>query len=260
MKDIITSVQNERIKEIIRLRKPRERRKQDLIIIEGKQEIELAHQAGLEIVELFYCQDFANSKKIAGLPEEKLAPVVPAVFQKISYRENPDGFLALAKPKYLELSKIKLNKNPLVIILESLEKPGNLGAILRSADATGADAVIVANPKTDIYNPNVIRASLGTVFTNQVAVASTEEARNWLAKNKIKSLAATPEAKKIYTEADYKGAVAIIMGEEHPGLSKDWLEKVDEKIKIPMRGKIDSLNVSASTAIILFEAVRQRTS
>ena len=260
MKDIITSVQNERIKEIIRLRKPRERRKQDLIIIEGKQEIELAHQAGLEIVELFYCQDFANSKKIAGLPEEKLAPVVPAVFQKISYRENPDGFLALAKPKYLELSKIKLNKNPLVIILESLEKPGNLGAILRSADATGADAVIVANPKTDIYNPNVIRASLGTVFTNQVAAASTEEARNWLAKNKIKSLAATPEAKKIYTEADYKGAVAIIMGEEHPGLSKDWLEKVDEKIKIPMRGKIDSLNVSVSTAILLFEAVRQRTS
>ena len=260
MKDIITSVQNERIKEIIRLRKPRERRKQDLIIIEGKQEIELAHQAGLEIVELFYCQDFANSKKIAGLPEEKLAPVVPAVFQKISYRENPDGFLALAKPKYLELSKIKLNKNPLVIILESLEKPGNLGAILRSADAAGADAVIVANPKTDIYNPNVIRASLGTVFTNQVAVASTEEARNWLAKNKIKSLAATPEAKKIYTEVNYTGPVAIIMGEEHPGLSQGWLEKVDEKIKIPMRGKIDSLNVSVSTAIILFEAVRQRTS
>ena len=260
MKDIITSVQNERIKEIIRLRKPRERRKQDLIIIEGKQEIELAEEAGLEIVELFYCQDFAGSKKIAGLSEEIITPVVPAVFEKISYRENPDGFLVLARLKYLELGKIKLSQKPLIIILESLEKPGNLGAILRSADAAGVDAVIVADPKTDIYNPNVIRASLGTVFTNQVAAASTEEARNWLAKNKIKSLAATPEAKKIYTEADYKGAVAIIMGEEHPGLSKDWLEKVDEKIKIPMRGKIDSLNVSASTAIILFEAVRQRTS
>jgi len=260
MKDIITSVQNERIKEIIRLRKPRERRKENLIIIEGRQEIELARQAGLEIVELFYCQDFAGSKKIAGLSEEIITPVVPAVFEKISYRENPDGFLVLARLKYLELGKIKLSQKPLIIILESLEKPGNLGAILRSADAAGVDAVIVADPKTDIYNPNVIRASLGTVFTNQVAAASTEEARNWLAKNKIKSLAATPEAKKIYTEADYKGAVAIIMGEEHPGLSKDWLEKVDEKIKIPMRGKIDSLNVSASTAIILFEAVRQRTS
>jgi len=260
MKEVITSAQNPKIKEIIRLRKPRERRKENLIIIEGRQEIELARQAGLEIVELFYCQDFAGSKKIAGLSEEIITPVVPAVFEKISYRENPDGFLVLARLKYLELGKIKLSQKPLIIILESLEKPGNLGAILRSADAAGADAVIVANPKTDIYNPNVIRASLGTVFTNQVAVASTEEARNWLAKNKIKSLAATPEAKKIYTEADYKGAVAIIMGEEHPGLSKDWLEKVDEKIKIPMRGKIDSLNVSASTAIILFEAVRQRTS
>jgi len=260
MKEVITSAQNPKIKEIIRLRKPRERRKENLIIIEGRQEIELARQAGLEIVELFYCQDFAGSKKIAGLSEEIITPVVPAVFEKISYRENPDGFLVLARLKYLELGKIKLSQKPLIIILESLEKPGNLGAILRSADAAGVDAVIVADPKTDIYNPNVIRASLGTVFTNQVAAASTEEARNWLAKNKIKSLAATPEAKKIYTEADYKGAVAIIMGEEHPGLSKDWLEKVDEKIKIPMRGKIDSLNVSASTAIILFEAVRQRTS
>ena len=260
MKEVITSAQNPKIKEIIRLRKPRERRKENLIIIEGRQEIELARQAGLEIVELFYCQDFAGSKKIAGLSEEIITPVVPAVFEKISYRENPDGFLVLARLKYLELGKIKLSQKPLIIILESLEKPGNLGAILRSADAAGVDAVIVADPKTDIYNPNVMRASLGTVFTNQVAAASTEEARNWLAKNKIKSLAATPEAKKIYTEADYKGAVAIIMGEEHPGLSKDWLEKVDEKIKIPMRGKIDSLNVSASTAIILFEAVRQRTS
>ena len=260
MKEVITSAQNPKIKEIIRLRKPRERRKENLIIIEGRQEIELARQAGLEIVELFYCQDFAGSKKIAGLSEEIITPVVPAVFEKISYRENPDGFLVLARLKYLELGKIKLSQKPLIIILESLEKPGNLGAILRSADAAGVDAVIVADPKTDIYNPNVIRASLGTVFTNQVAAASTEEARNWLAKNKIKSLAATPEAKKIYTEADYKGAVAIIMGEEHPGLSKGWLEKVDEKIKIPMRGKIDSLNVSASTAIILFEAVRQRTS
>ena len=260
MKEVITSAQNPKIKEIIRLRKPRERRKENLIIIEGRQEIELARQAGLEIVELFYCQDFAGSKKIAGLSEEIITPVVPAVFEKISYRENPDGFLVLARLKYLELGKIKLSQKPLIIILESLEKPGNLGAILRSADAAGADAVIVADPKTDIYNPNVIRASLGTVFTNQVAAASTEEARNWLAKNKIKSLAATPEAKKIYTEVNYTGPVAIIMGEEHPGLSKGWLEKVDEKIKIPMRGKIDSLNVSVSTAIILFEAVRQRTS
>jgi len=258
MKEIITSAQNERIKEIIRLRKPRERRKQDLIIIEGRQEIELARQAGLEITEVFYCQDFAGNKKIASLPEEKLASVIPAVFEKISYRENPDGFLALAKPKYLELGEVKLSKNPLIIILESLEKPGNLGAILRSADAAGADAVIVADSKTDIYNPNVIRASLGTVFTNQVAVSGGEEIKKWLKDKKIKSFAATPEAEKLYTEVNYKGAVAFIMGEEHPGLSKDWLDAAKEKIRIPMAGKINSLNVSVSTAIILFEAIRQR--
>ncbi|MDD5291233.1 MAG: RNA methyltransferase [Patescibacteria group bacterium] len=258
MREIITSAQNQKIKEIIRLRKPRERKKQDLIIVEGWQEIGLARQAGLEITELFFCQDFAGSKKIEDLPEEKLAPVVPTVFTKISYRENPDGFLALAKPKYPTLEKVKLNKNPLIIILESLEKPGNLGAILRSADAAGVDAVIVADPKTDIYNPNVIRASLGTVFTNQVAAAGAEEIKKWLAKNKIKSFAATPEAKKLYTEANYKGAAAIIMGEEHPGLSKDWLKNASEKIRIPMAGKIDSLNVSVSTAIILFEAIRKR--
>ncbi|MFA4834133.1 MAG: RNA methyltransferase [Patescibacteria group bacterium] len=258
MRENITSVQNERIKEIIRLRKPRERRRENLIIIEGRQEIELARGAGLEITELFYCQDFVGSKKIAGLPEEIITPVVRAVFEKISYRENPDGFLVLGKPKYLELEKIKLSKNPLIVILESLEKPGNLGAILRSADAAGVDAVIVADPKTDIYNPNVIRASLGTIFTNQVAVGGVEEIKQWLAKNKIKSFAATPEAKKLYTEVNYTGPAAIIMGEEHPGLSKDWLDFASGKVRIPMAGKIDSLNVSVSTAVILFEAIRQR--
>ncbi|MDD5071309.1 MAG: RNA methyltransferase [Patescibacteria group bacterium] len=259
MRETITSAQNPKIKETIKLRKPRERRKEGLIIIEGRQEIEMARQAGLEIIELFYSQDFAGSKTIAGLSEEMITPVVSAVFEKISYRENPDGFLALGKPKYLELDEIKLNKNPLIIILESLEKPGNLGAILRSADAAGVDAVIVADPKTDIYNPNIIRASLGAVFTNQVAVTGAEEIKEWLAKNKIRSLASTPEAKKLYTEADYKGPTAIIMGEEHPGLSQGWLSAAKEKIRIPMAGKIDSLNVSVSAAIILFEAVRQRS-
>ena len=258
MKEIITSAQNERIKEIIRLRKPRERRKQDLIIIEGWQEIELAKQADLEITEVFYCQDFANAGKITSLAEEIITPVSTLVFQKISYRENPDGFLALAKPKYLELEKIKLSSNPLIIILESLEKPGNLGAILRSADAAGVDVVIVADSKTDIYNPNVIRASLGMVFTNQVAVSGVEEIKKWLKDKKIKSFAATPEAEKLYTEVNYIGPTAFIMGEEHPGLSKDWLDAAKEKIRIPMAGKINSLNVSVSTAIILFEAIRQR--
>lgn len=259
MKDAITSPHNLKIKDIIKLRKTRERKKQSLIIIEGRPEIELAKQAGLKITELFYCPDFCQpGRKITGLEEKLITPLAPSVFQKISWRENPDGFIALAKPRHLKLAKIKLSRNPLVVILEALEKPGNLGAILRSADAAGADAVIINNPKTDIYNPNVIRASRGAVFTNQIAAAGTEEIKEWLKKNKIKSLAAAPEAKKLYTEIDYKKPLAIILGEEHQGLSQCWLEEAEEKIRIPMAGRIDSLNVSVSAAIILFEAVRQR--
>lgn len=259
MKSIITSAHNPKIKELIKLRKARERKKQALIIIEGQPEITLAKQSGLKIIELFYCQAFAGQSKKISEPEEKLiTPLAPSVFKKISLRENPDGLLALAEPRYLKLAEIKLSQNPLVIILESLEKPGNLGAILRSADAAGADAVIINDPKTDIYNPNVIRASRGAVFTNQIAVAKTEEIKKWLKKNKIKSLAATPKADKLYTKASYQGPVAIIIGGEHKGLSQAWLEAASEKIKIPMAGRIDSLNASVSAAIILFEAIRQR--
>jgi TrmH family RNA methyltransferase len=259
MKEIITSAQNPQIKEILRLQKPRERKEEGVIMVEGYQEILMAIGAGFEIEKLFFCQDLAGKKRIEKIEDNKIISVVPLVFKKIAYRENPDGFLAIAKSKILELEEIKLSKNPLVIVLESVEKPGNLGAILRSADAAGADAVIISDQRTDIYNPNVIRASLGTVFTNQVSVSSAKEIQKWLGKNKIKSFATTPEADKFYTEVNYKTGIAIVMGEEHKGLSAEWLEKADEKIKIPMVGKIDSLNVSVSTAIILFEAVRQRT-
>ena len=257
--EIITSAQNSKIKEIIKLQKPRERKECGLVIVEGYQEILMALGAGFEIERLFFCPDLAGKKRIEKIEDDRTISVVPAVFKKIAYRENPDGFLALVKSKVLKLDEVKLSKNPLVIVLESVEKPGNLGAILRSADAAGADAVIISDQRTDIYNPNVIRASLGTVFTNQVAVSSAKEIQKWLSKNKIKSLATTPEADKIYTEVNYKGGIAVVMGEEHKGLSEEWLKKADEKIKIPMAGKIDSLNVSVSTAIILFEAVRQRT-
>lgn len=258
MKEIITSAQNPQIKEIIKLQKPRERKEAGLIVVEGHQEILMAIGAGFEIEKLFLCPDLTGKKRIERVEDDFVISVVPAVFKKIAYRENPDGFLALVKLKTLELEEIKLSKNPLVIVLEALEKPGNLGAILRSADAAGADAVIISDQRTDIYNSNVIRASLGTVFTNQVAVSSAKEIQKWLSKNKIKSFAATPDADKLYTEVNYKGRIAIVVGEEHEGLSEEWLEKSDEKIKIPMAGKIDSLNVSVSTAIILFEAIRQR--
>ncbi|MFA4942003.1 MAG: RNA methyltransferase [Patescibacteria group bacterium] len=256
--EIITSAQNPKIKEIIKLQKPRERKAGGLIVVEGHQEILMALGAGFEIEKLFFCPDLAGKKRIEKIEEDRVISVVPAVLKKIAFRENPDGFLALVKYKIFNLDKIKLSKNPLVIVLESVEKPGNLGAILRSADAAGVDAVIISDQRTDIYNPNVIRASLGTVFTNQIAVSSVKEIQKWLSLNKIKSLAATPEANRLYAEINYQGGIAIVMGEEHKGLSQEWLEKADEKVRIPMAGKIDSLNVSVSTAIILFEAIRQR--
>jgi len=180
------------------------------------------------------------------------------VFKKMAYREHPDGLLAVAQVKPLALSEIKLSENPLVIILESLEKPGNIGAILRSAESAGADAVIITESKTDIYNPNVIRSSLGTIFSNQIALTTNQELTNWLKKNKIKTVAAHPHADIAYTKADLSKNIAIIIGTEDLGLSEYWLTNADEKIIIPMKGKIDSLNASASLAIILFEAIRQR--
>lgn len=255
----ITSPQNPKIKLAQKLFKSRERQKEDLILIEGNQEINLAIESGIIIDTLFYCPDFKKNKKIKNIAEDKIIELNKDLFVKISYRDNPDGFLALAKPRRLKLTEIKLSKNPLVIVLEKVEKPGNLGAILRSADAAGVDAVILADPQTDIYQPNVVRASLGTIFSVQVATAKNENVLNWLKTNKIKSLAAVVGAKLNYTQTKMSDAAAIVIGTEHDGLSKFWQDQASEKIMIPMAGKIDSLNASVSTAIILFEAVRQRT-
>lgn len=254
---MIISAHNDRIQNIVKLNKPRERQKQGLIIIEGEREIELALQAKYAISELFFCPEITPKNKFekAGL---ETVEVNEAIFHKIAHKEKPDGYLALAKPEYLELKDIKLSANPLVIILETVEKPGNLGAILRTAYAAKVDAVIIADPQTDIYNPNVIRASMGRVFTNQVAAADTPEIMAWLKKNKIKSYGATTKAKKYYHQTNLKKACAIVMGTEATGLSAKWLKALDEELKIPMQAKIDSLNVSVSTAIIAYEAQRQR--
>ncbi|MDD4271258.1 MAG: RNA methyltransferase [Patescibacteria group bacterium] len=253
----IESQHNPLIKNLIKLREAgRERKRQGLFLIEGWREINLALKGGVEIVNLFYCRDYI--KQELEFDEEKLIEVSKKVFAKISYRENPDGFLAVAKFREIKLENIELSPKPLIIILEAVEKPGNLGAILRTADAAGADAVIINDPKTDIYNPNVIRASQGTVFTVPVVLNSIDETINFCKSKKIKILATTPDTKKEYIEVDYNGGCAIVMGAEDKGLSDEWLASANEKIKIKMRGIIDSLNVSVSTAIILFEAVRQR--
>ena len=260
MENLITSTQNPKIKYAVKLRENKERHKSGLIIIEGFRELSLALESNVKIDTLFYCSQFASEANIFPPSVDKniIIKTSEKIFKKIAYREHPDGFLAIAHTPFCSLKNIKLSPRPIVIIIEAIEKPGNLGAILRSADAAGADAVIMADPKTDIYNPNVIRASQGTVFTNQITTAYPEEIKTWLQKNKIISFAATPSAKKIYTTADYKKPCAILVGTEDTGLSDFWLENATEKIKIKMRGKIDSLNVSVSTAIILFEAIRQR--
>jgi len=257
MTNRIDSLQNEKIKNLVKLRDAsQERKRQGLFLIEGWREINLALKGGVEIENIFYCRDYAKQK--LEIDEEKMIEVSEKVFNKISYRENPDGFLALAKTKKLKLENIKLSSNPLLIILEAVEKPGNLGAILRTADAAKADAVIINDAKTDIYNPNVIRASQGTVFIVPTVLSSINETIEFCRANKIKILATTPDAKKEYIKIEYTRGCAIAVGAEDKGLSKEWLESADEKIKIKMRGQIDSLNVSVSAAIILFEAVRQR--
>ena len=257
--ELITSTSNARIKNIVKLQeKASERRAQDLVVIEGGREIGLALEAGLEVKELFVCPEI-NKNEEAGkfLSIGSLTQVSKEVFSKIAYREGSDGLIALARPQKLSLEKIKLSKNPLIIILEAVEKPGNLGAILRTADAAHADAVIICDTKTDIYNPNVIRASIGTLFTNQVAVAASEEVMEWLKKNAITPYPAALTAKKNYLQAALEKPCAIVMGTEADGLSEKWLN-AGEQIKIPMLGKIDSLNVSTSCAVIVFEVVRKR--
>jgi len=253
---MITSIQNPHIKNVVKLRKASERKKQNLIIIEGQKELRLAQMAGLQFTTLYYSSELAGQNNLESIAvcEE----VSKKVFLKISYRENPDGFLALAKPRHLSLERVKLSASPLIIVLENVEKPGNLGAVLRTGDAVRADAVIVCAPRTDIYNPNVIRASLGTVFTSQVLAGSSREIISWLKQKGIKIYASTPGGASAYTKADYHGPCAIVIGAEHSGLSDTWLEEADQRIRIPMHGQIDSLNASASAAVILYEAIRQR--
>ena len=258
----ITSLQNATIKNIFKLAKSKERKEQQLFVIEGARELSLALAGGYIIDSVYVCtQIFAKSKYpdvVDSIARDKIFTISPAVFEKIAYRENSDGIVAVAKPKSHGLADIKLFANPFVIVLESVEKPGNLGAILRTADAAAVDGVIVCDPQTDLYNPNVIRSSVGTLFTVQTAVCTSSEAMEWLQQNKITSYAAELQAAEFYQDVDFTHPSAIIMGTEAEGLSDFWLQNAEKRIKIPMRGKIDSLNVSVSAAILTFEAMRQR--
>lgn len=258
----ITSLQNPRVKQIVQLSKARERREQGLVVMEGAREIGLALDAGHEPEIIYVCSEiYAKSdypELLKRISPSKIMAFSQAVFEKVAYREGSDGLIALIKPKEHRLDHLKLKENPFIIVLESVEKPGNLGAVLRTADAAGASAVVICDPLTDLYNPNAIRSSVGCLFTVQVAVCSSLECLSWLKSNGIRSFAAELTASEWYQDCDFLGPSAIIMGTEADGLTDFWLKNAEKRIKIPMRGVIDSLNVSVSTAVLTFEAMRQR--
>lgn len=253
---MITSKTNPKIKNVVKLQKSSERREQNRIIIEGRREIERALACGFVIDTLFVCNELgAQSSEIkANVIEE----VSLEVFEKIAYREGSDGLLAVAIPRYSDLKNFKPKKNPLIIVLETVEKPGNLGAVMRTADAAGVDAVIIADPRTDLFNPNAIRASIGTIFSVPLFACSSEECIKWLKENDITIYCTYLKASIDYLDADFKKGSAIVMGTEATGISDTWVEAADQNLIIPMNGIADSLNVSVTTAIVVFEAIRQR--
>ncbi|MDR2814907.1 MAG: RNA methyltransferase [Prevotellaceae bacterium] len=254
----ITSLQNPRVKSVLALmEKPRERRRSGLFVVEGAREANLAVQGGYSLQTLFVCREIWGESR--PLPQAvQRFEMSPAVFAKLAYRDGSDGLLAVAKQKELLPENLQLPQNPFIIVLEAVEKPGNLGAILRTADAAGVNAVIVCDPQCDVFNPNVVRSSVGCLFSCQVACCTSGEALDFLQKRKIKTLAAALQSATWYHEVDMRGACAVVMGAEADGLTDFWRRSAAAQVKIPMRGAIDSLNVSVATAVLTFEAMRQR--
>lgn len=258
----IESLQNPLIKTVLKLQeKSRERKKQGLFVIEGKREIGLAKESDFDIGTLLFCADYIDEQEVVALCDQntKQISISKTVYQKIAYRETTEGLIALTKTKNFSLETIQFSRqNPLILVAESIEKPGNIGALLRTADAANVDAVLIANPTTDLYNPNVIRASVGCLFTNQIALASSEEIINFLKEKKIAIYATTLQNSNAYYLEDYTKACAIAVGTEAIGLSETFREAATKNINIPMQGQIDSMNVSVAAAIVIFEAKRQR--
>jgi len=260
----IESPQNPRVKAAVKLRKSKVRQETGRMLVEGYREILRATESGWRFKELYFCPELYLDPQAGELADRILQGGTPGfhcsetAFRKMSYRETPDGLIALSPLVGKKLDELDLPEHPLLLVAEDLEKPGNLGTILRTADATGVDAVIACDPKTDLNNPNVIRASIGTLFFIPVAEATTEETIRWLEKRGIQSLAAVPGAAMEYTDADMRRGTAIVVGAEDDGLGESWKNQANLKVGIPMLGKNDSLNVSTAAAVLLYEAVRQR--
>lgn len=260
----ISSQKNPLIKEISLMQsKAKERKRAGMIVIEGKKEISLAVSAGLSFLKILYCPDIISLEETQELTGKnfgsaEIYEVSEAAFSKISYRETTGGVVVLASSPEKALSDLKIKEQSVFIILEAVEKPGNLGAICRVADAAKVDGVIISDPHTDIYNPNAIRSSLGCVFTVDVVQASFEDVYSWLKANNIISFAAELKASEFYHQTDLSGKIALVFGTEATGLTDKWIDGADHRIKIPMGGVIDSLNVNTSVAILVFEAMRRR--
>ncbi len=262
----ISSLQNPLIKQYALLQeKSRERKKSGLFSIEGYREITLAKKGGYVLKTLFLCTEIIPEEKVFQLkktvsPETEFIEISLEIYQKLAYRNSTEGVLAIAQGKTSTLSHLKLEtRNPLILIAEASEKPGNIGALLRTADAANVDAVLIANPKTDLYNPNIIRSSVGCLFTNTIATGTSEEIIAFLKLNNINIFCAALQASKSYHTCDFTQATAMVLGTESTGLSNVWLENSTQNIIIPMEGEIDSMNVSVAAGILIFEAKRQRS-
>jgi TrmH family RNA methyltransferase len=262
---MITSAVNPRVKWLVSLRRRRTRDAAGVTVVEGWDELRLALDAGVAPRQLFWCDALADPTttqallpRVTALGSEVVA-LGPAAFAKASYRDSPDGWLAVVDAPGVPLDAVTLGARPLVLVCEAIEKPGNLGAMLRTAEAVGVDAVVAASPVADWGNPNVVRASKGTVFAVQVASGPTEEVVAWLRRRALSILVATPDASTAVTHVDLTRPVAVVVGAEHAGVGAWLLEAADETASLPMVGRVNSLNVAASAAVVLYEAVRQRT-
>lgn len=273
--ETITSAQNPKIKNLLLLQeKSRARKEQGLFVVEGRRELEHCIEAGFRVRTVFVCPAIAGEEWLPSVPlrgpvrantpgshsSPDVIGISEQIYRKIAYREGTEGIVAEVEYRTIGLEDLKLPENPLILVLEAVEKPGNLGAVLRTADAAGADAVIVADPLTDLYNPNLIRASIGAVFTVPTVTAPTEDVIPWLKARGIQILTAQLQDSSLYYDVDMKRGTAIVMGTESTGLTQPWREAADAHIRIPMLGRLDSLNVSVSASILVYEAVRQRHS
>ncbi len=261
----LTSAKNPKVLRAFSFRERKERDREGLTLLEGYRELSRAMDAGVKLSECFYCPELFLGENEGALLERaasqgaELFETSPEVLTKLAYRDRPEGLVAIAAMRRRGLDEMPVAPNGLYLVAETIEKPGNLGSLLRSADAAGASGVIVCDRRTDLFNPNVIRASTGAIFSMPLAESSSEEAVAWLRANGVAILSASPHASAVHSEADMKRAVAIVVGAEQYGLSQFWMDSADVNVRIPMLGRMDSLNVATAATILLYEAARQRS-